>query len=309
MVKLIADMEHPHTRKLRQQLLEGFMGFCLVHSKKRADCGGATLAYMKYLYKKNLVYRTIMNYVSFLKQSMKRLRVPCELWDCENIKLMVKAVSKTPTSSVCSRAVLSVKEVDVLFRINARLPHPVPYAVAFSLGLFAFLRISNLVPSTASKFNPQKQISVGDVELHSNGAAITLRWAKNLQKFDKTHVVRVPWLVTRPHMCPCRALVETIKYTGGKAKISFVNIGGAPLTERMVRQRLANILRLMGLTSRSFTFHGLRRTGATMEIRQQVPLAVIKAHGAWASDVVWCYIKNSQTVSAQVPTVLSMLFK
>ena len=60
-----------------------------------------------------------MNYLSLLKQSM------------ENIRLLIKAVSKIPTSTNCSKAVLSVLEAEVLFRVDAQVPHLVPYAVAF----------------------------------------------------------------------------------------------------------------------------------------------------------------------------------
>ena len=73
--------------------------------------------------------------------------------------------------------------------MNARFPHPVPYAVALSLGIFAFLHIYNLVPSTESKLDLQKQLLVSDVDLLETGATVMLRWGNNFQKFDHTHAV------------------------------------------------------------------------------------------------------------------------
>ena len=63
-----------------------------------------------------------------------------------------------------------------------------------------------------------------------------LKWAKNL--FDKTHVVRVSWLVTGPHMCPCRGLAEGIKFSDGKAEVPLVTL----MKSQLLKGWLARVL-------------------------------------------------------------------
>ena len=307
--QVIADMEHPRVKRLRQRLLYDYMGFCIAYGIRIANCEGAQLAYVNYLHNQGSSYRTIMNYISVLKQSMKRLRVPYGNWESDNIKAFIKAISKKSVGVVRQKSTLSASEIETLFQVNAGLPNHLPYALAFSLALFAFLRISNLVLGSEASFVPCKQLSLRDVALSRQGATITLRWAKNLQRHNQTHVVKVPFLPTKPFMCPTHILFELAKRSSSNGLTPLVNIQGRPLTERKIRQHLAEIMRLMGLSARAFTFHDYRRTEATMAFSQHVPLDVIKTHGAWASDAVWYYIKNSDSVAAQVPHALSMLFR
>ena len=44
-----------------------------------------------------------------------------------------------------------------------------------------------------------------------------------------------------------------------------MHVDGVPLTERRIRQWLAEVLRLMGLSSRGFTFHGLRQISRQLQ--------------------------------------------
>ena len=149
--QIIADMEHPHAKRLRQRLLYDYMGFCIAHGIRIADCEAAQLAYVNYLHNQGLSYRTITNYISVLKQSMKHLKVPYGNWKTDNIKVFIKAISKKPVGVVRQKSTLSVSEIETLFQVNAGLPNPLPYALAFSLALFAFLRIK-ISPCVRSKF-------------------------------------------------------------------------------------------------------------------------------------------------------------
>ena len=107
------------------------------------------------------------------------------------------------------------------------------------------------------------------------GATIKLNWAKNLQHRDQTHVVRVPLLKARIHVCPTRALTRAIQETQGGVSVPLINIEGVPLTEKDIRLRLMMIMRLMRIGKEGFTFHGFRRTGATLALGHEVPLDII----------------------------------
>ena len=135
------------------------------------------------------------------------------------------------------------------------------------------------------KFDPPKHLCVTDVTFSGVGTTIKLNWAKNLPRRDQTHAVRVSLLKARIHVCPTRALTRAIQETPGGVSVPLINIEGVPLTEKDKRLRLVMIMRLMGIGKVGFTLHGFRRTGATLALGQEVPLDIIKAHGAWSLEL------------------------
>ena len=72
----------------------------------------------------------------------------------------------------------------------------------FYLGLFAYLRISNLVPPSEESFDLDKHLVLGDVKCEPDGLALHLKWAKNLRRSDQYHIVRVSKMEEHPFMCP-----------------------------------------------------------------------------------------------------------
>ena len=67
---------------------------------------------------------------------------------------------------------------------------------------------------------------------------------------------------------------------------------GTPITTSHLRKYLRQLLTAGGYSSTHFTFHGLRRGGATYSYRLGQDLAAIKRHGDWKSDAVHSYIES-----------------
>ena len=198
--------------------------------------------------------------------------------------------------------------LDTFFRLNAACEDYVPYALAFSLALLAFLRISNLVPASPYGFDSDRQLTMGDINRERQFLVIHLKWAKNLQRTDQFHIVRVPRLPNRPYMCPVR-LFELVLHTRPLlVGAPLLMRCGEGLTEGMLRNRMSLILGRMGLAKEGITFHAFRRTGVTMAFANQVPLQAIRARGAWGSDAVWQYLKHTNKVTTIVPTALATVF-
>ena len=104
----------------------------------------------------------------------------------------MKSLAHSKPTRVIPKGVLSISQIHIFFQIDAALPHYYPYALAFSLGLFAYLHISNLVPPTESSFDANRQLVLADIKCEPDGLALHLKWAKNLQRSDQYHIVRVP---------------------------------------------------------------------------------------------------------------------
>ena len=162
--------------------------------------------------------------------------------------------------------------------------------------------------SSVLSFDPKKQLVQGDMKFAASGAVLLIKWAKNLQRSDQYHEVRVPVLSAHLEACPTRALVELVQREPGIPASPLVRWKGVTLTEGQIRSRLKRILVIMGLQDAGLSFHAFRRTGVTLAFGSEVPMDNIKAHGAWGSDAVWQYVKHEDRAALIVPGALASLF-
>ena len=148
-------------------------------SAYRIPDGGAVaslLAYAQYLKELGLSFRTIRNYMSALKTNLARLGAPISNFDHQVYKTYMQALARHKPTRIITKGVFTVPQLHVFFGINSTLPHHSEYALAFSLTLFAYLRISNLVPPKQHAFDINKQL-MSDVWVESDGLEIHLKWA------------------------------------------------------------------------------------------------------------------------------------
>ena len=169
------------------------------------------------------------------------------------------------------------------------------------------MRISNIVPPGRWAFDGNRQLTRADIAVESQGAIINIRWAKNLQRADESHKVRVPRLAAKPYLCPVKALLDILRCQPGIPNSPLVMWKSQVITQRQVRQRLDRIVTAMGRRASGVSFHALRRSAVTLAFGNNVSLHHIRAHRAWRSDAVWHYIKQSDRVTKVVPDALQAL--
>ena len=237
--------------------------------------------------------------MSALKVNFLRMNFRLEHFDSMSVTQLLKTMSKSKLTMVILKGVFTDSQLQLFFAINSSFHDHIPYTLAYSLALLAFLRISKLVPPTEITFDINKHLVMRDVQLLSDGLLVHLKWTKNLQRSDQFHVVKVPRLSDRLAMCPVMAYL--------KRKHSAIGPTSIPLTERNLGMRMAVILTRMKLRNAGLTFHAFRRTGVTISFGQNVPLQAIRAHGAWASDTVWQYVKHTNEATSIVPSALATI--
>ena len=160
----------------------------------------------------------------------------------------------------------------------------------YLLGFFGFLRLSNLVPHTASTFSHLKHLCKGDFFFNDKEAVILLKWTKTLQFHNQARLLRVPLL--QNSLGPVTAIKKCLQLIPGgifQFKIFQFKMyqNWQPLTDVRVRKHLKNVLQMAGRTPDFITFHSLRRSGASLAFSQNVPLQEIQRHGTWTFDCVW----------------------
>ena len=161
---------------------------------------------------------------------------------------------------------------------------------AILLAFFSFLRISNLVPHSIAGYDPLKHLSQADLIFAPPGINVIVKWSKTLQNRDKVKVIKVPSLGKSP-LCPVSAVKHLLAITPGSDNSPLFQIKcydkWVPLTDTRLRKFLSILT--LHLTSHGYTFHSLRRSGATLVFNLNVPMQDIQSHGTWMSET-WAYI-------------------
>ena len=238
--------------------------------------------------------RVVNNYVSAIRGYLQMYNVATDWMGNRLITNYLRAISIHTTVMCKPKGTFSMQDIFNISKLLEKWDFPWHYRASFLLSFYAFLRISNVVPVNLSSFDPGKQITWGDIVFLPGGAKITLKWAKNLQRYDQTHQVHIP-IMNNPFLCPVHALWQLHLIERHQPSDPVIKHGQVPFIEGQLRRRLALVLKTMGISHTAHTYHSLRRSAASIAFNNNIPLENIKSHGAWSSDAVYKYlIENSQ---------------
>ena len=172
-------------------------------------------------------------------------------------------------------------------------------ASVWCLFLFAFYcmaRKSNLVPDSSLKFNKQKQLSRGRIELTGDLMVVNFRWSKTNQFGNR--VLKIP-MVRNPQssLCPVAAydnMCKLVPASGDSPAFLYKDRKGlTPITYSIFQRFIKDLIRKSGRNPADYSSHSFRRGGATFSFRSQVPSEMIKLIGDWASDAYFIYLEFS----------------
>ena len=82
---------------------------------------------------------------------------------------------------------------------------PVVHTALFLIALHSFFRISNLLPTSASKFNIWEHLSRDSIRFAPPGVHITITWSKKLKAASSHNVIQLAAMPGSP-LCPVNAL-------------------------------------------------------------------------------------------------------
>ena len=181
------------------------------------------------------------------------------------------------------------------------------YRAAFLVAFYGMLRISNIAPPFSKAFDPKKHLLRRDIQFKHPGIHLHLKWAKNIQAPEKTHIVKLP-VIQDPVLCPVATLQALInKLVLSPDQPLFVLDDFSFLTQPMLRKRLATFLRMMDLPLLGYGFHTFRRSGATIAFDADISLTSIQMHGAWRSNSMWSYISDNTSQSLALQSLANSL--
>ena len=105
-------------------------------------------------------------------------------------------------------------------------------------------------------------------------------------------------------LCPVAAVKKLLSSTSGSNNSPLFQVQcfdkWVPLTDTRLRKFLAKLLKALNLTPWGYTFHSLRRSGATLAFNLNVPMQDIQSHGTWTSEAVWAYVTQDHNAADTV---------
>ena len=199
----------PRTASAYQSKLKVFLAFVtwfqfpLVHVD-------SLLAFLEFLTKNGTTSSSLTSYVSSLRHYFKIFDLDLAPLDHRKVHLFIKSVSINAPYSPRYKANFTIPVLLKLVKACDKFPLGVIYKSAFLLAYFAFLRLSNIAPSSSSSFDPSRHFLRGDIIFGPPGAHIIVKWAKAMQGSTKHQVVQIPSLPSSP-LCPVSALKSLLQ--------------------------------------------------------------------------------------------------
>ena len=239
------------------------------------------LAFMEFLVRNGSRAQALNSYVSVLRHYFHLLDVPYAPLAHRKIHLFIKSVAMNAPYSPKFKASFSVPIILKLVKACDSFPSGFIYKSIFLLAYFAFLRLSDLAPSSSVKFDPTRNFTRGDIIFGPPGAHMIVKWAKSMQSSSKHQVAQIPCLPSSLPLCPVSVLKVLLSSTPGvPSSPLFVSPPSfSPISAPMKSATLSRILTSLNLDPSHYGFHAFRRSVVSWAADHDVPLQNHKAHG------------------------------
>lgn len=155
---------------------------------------------------------------------------------------------------------------------------------------FGFLRSGEITVRAAGEYDPQADLSFGDVTLNhrENPTVAQIRIkASKTDPFRKG--VNIYMGATGNDLCPVTAIAA---YLAVRRSAPFFQLeGGRPLTREAFVERVRAALTVAGLNASQFAGHSFRSGAATTAAERGIEDSLIKILGRWKSSAYLLYLK------------------
>ena len=261
------------------------------------------LTFIEYLHSNALSHKVISNYVSSLVTMAHKYGIEHSALRDSCVIRLLRSISINTKFSPTPRGIFDPKTLYLLSMSCDILSDPLLYRAIFLTAYYGFLRMSNVAPHSAAKFDPSVHILSKDLIFAPPGAHLLLKWTKTLQDHKSFHIVQLP-SIDNIYLCPVRALkaLITSRPTPSAAPL-FANIlpPHRQVIDTHIRDALRKVLLHRNIPLKPHGFHTFRRSGATFAFDHNVALQNIMAHGLWRSSAIWIYLQNASQAASIIP--------
>lgn len=168
-------------------------------------------------------------------------------------------------------------------------------AFLFTFNLMA--RLANIVPQSATSFDPRRHLTRGDVAVTTHGLLVTFKCTKTIQFGERRLHIPLLRIVDSP-LCPVSAYLRMIRLVPARRSSPVFLLSGpnglVPLAKRSFVSHFRSCHVEAGVSNaHSFRGHSFRRGAASWAFRCGVPGELIQLYGDWSSDAFKLYLEFS----------------
>ena len=262
-------------------------------------------AFTEMLLGRQVAPATIQNKLSHIRTWIRDCRGSMAAVDEEIIKKRRDSIIRT------SKHVPNIKEpvpITILKSIMIMLPRDnLGWTIRAALLalIYGGFRQSEILPQSKSKFDPEVNLTRGDVIIQKNQIQFTIKTGKNLyrpvQKREygqkRVHVFHQS---SNKDTCIVHAvhLMLMITPTINDTQPMFMDPkDGTPIHVPYLRKIWKNALSSLNQDPSKYTLHSVRKTLATTSYLSGIPETEIKEYGAWSSSAYKKYINTKADIN------------
>ena len=176
------------------QVIPGFYNMVSVSPA----CGGHYISFLEFLTQNDTRAHSWSSYVSVLRHFFQLYEIDNHSLSHRKITLFIKSVSFNSSYFPKYKATFTIPILTKLVHACHTIRYGFIFKAIFLLAYFAFLRLSNMAPSSSKLFDSTRHFLRADVVFGPSGAHIIVKWTKAMQGASKHQIVQIPALPSSP---------------------------------------------------------------------------------------------------------------
>ena len=299
----------PSTEKAHKLHFRTFIAYLIFMDLPIVASVHNLLSFLEYLYQNAISPKIIATYLASIKARASLYSWDVSAFAHSAVSRYIRSITINSNFTPVARGIFDIR---TLYNISIScdiLSDPILYRAIFLTAFYGFLRMSNIAPHSASKFDQNRHFLRKDVIFAPPGMHMLIKWTKTLQDHKSHHWIQLPQ-VKNLFLCPVRAikaLLESRPLPPSAPLFANNFFPHGQVIDTHIRDALKKVLTHRNIPHTGHGFHTFRRSGATLAYDNNIQLQDIMAHGLWRSSAVWTYLQNASQAPSIIPSTFSAI--
>ena len=252
-------------------------------------------AYSCFLAENFKSFNSVQNYMSGVKTWSSLLEYNNDAFQSPMLKLTLTGLSKLNLSVPNRRLPFQPQHLlDIYESLDLTLTEDSTLWALLLVAFFAMLRKSQFANTSRKSFSVNEQLTRGDFRFTEKGMVITIKWSKTRQRHNQLHIIPLSRLPIAS-LCPVTAyshMLEVLPALPDEPAFGFRTKSNSlsPFSKSDIDNMIRKVVVRCSLNPQNYSFHGLRRGGASLASAAGCSDSDICAIGDWASSCYKGYI-------------------
>ena len=295
-----------NTKRTYKSYIDSYTRFCLLMNIPAVPASTHNIGMYAAFLARSMKPSSVRQYVNTIGLLHKEFGLANPLTDNHFLNSLFRGIRRVNGDSHVQKLPITV---DLLFRLFKLIDlkssfHSSFWAICLT-AFYGMFRKSNLLPTTAKHFAPDKQLTKSDFTFCSWGVLVHVKWSKTIQFRDK--IIQIPFSYIRSSpLCPVRAILHAFSFTrhcpSNSQAFTWIDTSWSyfqVFTYSQFIKHLRACLISLGIDPTYYAGHSFRRGGASLAYQAGLSVEAIKLLGDWKSDAVLLYLTVPLSVRLQ----------